>query len=196
MKKFVLALSSSLLIFTAFGQLNKAAIEQQFLVYTHLLMNKSFSKSIDYLNEDFLKIIPKEQLVILMEKTYNNPDLEFNISEPKVLKVDSIKKIGNQYYAKLQYSNMLQMKFKFESAVNKSEEDRSLKDSLTLKALEKNFGSGNVAYNIATHFYEIYVEKNVVANSKDSNHWKFVVVEEKQKPILQKFIPKEFLEFN
>lgn len=65
---------------------------------------------------------------------------------------------------------------------------------LTQKALRVQFGQDNVSYDELTDTYRIFVIKNVVANSIDMHNWTFLVVEEKQKPILEKFIPKEFLE--
>ena len=65
--------------------------------------------------------------------------------------------------------------------------------ALTKKGLENQFGQDNVIYDFSTESYRIFVIKNVIADSKDKNNWTFVVVEDRQKPILEKFMPKELL---
>ena len=194
MKKTLLTLLFVVELFGAYCQDYKEKIEQQFLEYTNFLIKKDFTKSVEYINDDFFKILPKSQMIILIEKTYNNPDLDFKIENPKVLRIDSIKRIGDQNYVKLQYSNILNMKFKESTSDTSDVDERELKKNLIIISLEKQFGTGNVKHNQLTGYYEIYSVKNVIANSKDTNSWKFVTVEEKQKIILENFIPKELLE--
>jgi hypothetical protein len=72
--------------------------------------------------------------------------------------------------------------------------DGQVQDTAATKAaLINQFGENNVTYDTSTDIYNIFVVKDVVANSTDKQHWTFVVVEEKQKLILEKFIPKELL---
>ena len=72
--------------------------------------------------------------------------------------------------------------------------DGKIQDTAATKAaLIKHFGQNNVSYVAANETYKIFVVKDVIANSTDKQSWTFVVVEEKQKPILEKFIPKELL---
>jgi hypothetical protein len=169
------------------GQTYKDDIRTQFLDYTDLLIKKDFSKSIDYLNPDFLKITTKDQLLMVMEKTYNNPSLGFEISKPTIISVDDKTSIDGREYVKFGYSNYLTLHF--------ITEDGKVQDTaLTKKALENQFGQNNVTYNSQTDQYKIQVFKKVIADSKDNEKWTFVVVEEKQKSILEKILPKELLQ--
>ena len=169
-----------------FAQSYKDSIETQFLRYTDLLVKKEFAKSTDYINPGFFKIIPKAQLITVIEKTYNNPALDFKIENPVIVSIGDSKIIDENSFVKLQYSNYLSIHFK--------NDDGGKQDTiLTKKALEAQFGEDNVSYNASTDTYRIFVIKNVIANSIDKRSWTFVVVEEKQKPLLEKFIPKELL---
>ena len=168
-----------------FAQSYKDSIETQFLRYTDLLVKRDFTKSMDYINSGFFKIIPKEQLIIVIEKTYNNPALDFKIENPLIVSISDIKIIDEKSFVKLQYSNYLSMHFKNDGMKQDT--------ALTKKALQSQFGQYNVTYNALIDTYRVFVIKNVIANSIDRRNWTFVVVEEKQKPLLEKFIPKELL---
>lgn len=167
-----------------FAQAYKDSIELQFLRYTESLMQKDFARSTDYMNPGFFKFVPKEQLISLMSQAFNNPDMDFKIEDPKIVSIGSSKTISKQSFVKLQYSNYLSMQFKNSDKSNAE---------LTNQALQGQFGENNVKYDSATNTYKIFVVKNVIANSADNKNWTFVVVEEKQKPLLEKFIPKEML---
>lgn len=111
---FQLILISSLIAFSAslFAQSYKDSIEKQFLSYTHLIVKKEFAKSTDYINSGFFKIIPKAQLAALIEKTYNNPSLDFKIEKPAIVSIGDPKTIDGNNFVKMQYSNYLSMYFK------------------------------------------------------------------------------------
>lgn len=190
MKKSLAKLVLSLLIVLACHQLHaqayKDSIQQQFLRYTLHLMNKEFAQSVDYINPDFFKIVPKAQMIKLIEQVYNSPEIEFVMDSPKIASIEDKVSINNTYYTKLKYSNNLFIKY--------SELTTAAKDTaLMMQMLQQQFGRDQVSYDPATLFYKIGVTKNVVANSKDNQHWTFVVIEEKQKPILEKFLPKQLL---
>lgn len=167
---------------TAFSQAYKDSVKVQFLRYTDLLIKKKFAQSANYMNPGFFKLIPKDQLVAAMEQVFNNPDMEFFMEKPEVIAVGDNKVANNHNYVKLQYSHYLSMRFKEkqDSAVMK-------------KAFGHQFGEKNVTYDAATDTYKIFVVKDVIANSTNQRSWTFVVVEEKQKPMLEQFIPKEVL---
>ncbi|HEX5150082.1 MAG TPA: hypothetical protein VFW07_01470 [Parafilimonas sp.] len=168
------------------AQTYKDDVKTQFLEYTNLLLEKDFEKSTDYLNPAFFKIIPKDQLVKLMEQTYNNPEIDFEIEQPIILTIKDKIKIDGSDYVKFQYSNYLKMRFK-------SEDGERNDTTLTKNALEKQFGHENVTYDAETDFYKILVYKDVIANSLDDKKWTFLVVEDKQKPMLEKILPKGLL---
>ncbi len=192
MKKlfFLLLTCSSLQLF---AQDYKTAVETQFMHYTHALMQKDFKAALEYMNDDFFTFVSKEQMLLVMDKVYNSPEIEFKILNPQVLNVDTLYIIDGIYYVMLRYSNDLEMKFldnsKIQDSMAKAEEN-----SLTLKALQQEFGENNVKHVNEKDLFSIYSAKSVIANSRDLKSWKFIVVEEKQIPLLEKFIPKEILE--
>lgn len=179
-------LLSILLAGPVLGQSYKDSLQAQFMRYTNLLVTKQFGASADFINPNFFKLVPKAQLITLIEKTYNNPAIQFSIENPQVISVGDIQEFGGERYVKLQYSNI--MKMHFNAAEGKVQDTAATK-----AALMKQFGQSHVTYHASTDIYEIFVTKNVIANSRDNQHWTFVVVEERQKSLLEKFIPKELL---
>ncbi len=187
MKKLIILL---FFIFSALGfsQEYSKEVQSQFLDYTNLIINKDFEKAIDqYGNEDFLKLIPKSQLLAAMDQIFNSKEMEFKTFQPTNFVVeDKVFKKNGQSYLKLDYSQRVDMKFN----------SKELKKEQLLPVLQKEFGTDNVSYNEKTSYYEINTRKTAVANSSDEKKWKFTVLEKNQLGLLSQFIPEIFLKEN
>ncbi|MES2448681.1 MAG: hypothetical protein V4546_15940 [Bacteroidota bacterium] len=180
-----------------FGQTDenyKENLNKDFIEYNDLILKQEFEKAMNFMLPIFFEIIPKNQMILLMKQVYNNPDLEFKADKPKDIEYGKPKKIEENYYSKITYS--YDIKMKFNNAEESEDEDRrKLNENLIKLALEKTFGSGNVKFNEKTKFYEIHSIKNAFGISENgTSDWKFVVVEPKQKFILEKILPKELTE--
>ncbi|MEM6379969.1 MAG: hypothetical protein AAF705_17370, partial [Bacteroidota bacterium] len=139
---------------------------------------------------EFFEIVPKDQLIGLMETTFNNPSMEFEIKNPKILNIKDAQEIENKYYALLTYSNQMDMKVLGPQGETGDEKKNRIKT--TQLALEQTFGSENVSYNVETDFFEIQSQKDAYGISKDGEtNWNFLVIEKDQKLILEKLLPKE-----
>ncbi|MDX6182072.1 hypothetical protein SGQ44_14000 [Flavobacterium sp. Fl-77] len=171
----------------------KKAIEKSFTEYLNAIANKEFEKSLDFVVPEFFDIYPKGQMIAVMEQTFNNPAIKFELKDPKILKINDAKKIENKYYSLLSYSH--QMNMKVNEGAEQSEEEKKAQNSLIATSLKEEFGEGNVKYNDTTGFFEIQIEKQVYTISKNSQtDWKFLVIEKKQKAFLEKLLPKELLD--
>ena len=169
----------------AFSQSYSGEIERQFRDYTQLIADKSFEKALDtYVNEDFLNLIPKDQMLQMMDQVFNSKEMEFVTYGPRNLKIqETVLKNGGTNYVKLNYDQRMDMKFN---------SDTLPKEQL-LAALKREFGEDYVKYNEKTLFYEIETHKDAIASSKDLRNWKFTVLEREQMPLLSQFLPKELL---
>lgn len=180
-----------------FGQTDetfKENLNKDFIEYNDLILNQEFEKSMDYMLPEFFEIIPKNQMILLMQQIYNNPDLEFQADKPKDIVYGELNKIEERYYSEITYSYDIKMKFK-NPEESENEEQNDLNKNLLKLTLEKTFGSGNVIFNQETEFYEIHSIKNAFGVSQNGmTDWKFVVIEPKQKFILEKILPKELTE--
>lgn len=180
-----------------FGQTDetfKENLNKDFIEYNDLILNQEFEKSMDYMLPEFFEIIPKNQMILLMQQIYNNPDLEFQADKPKDIVYGELNKIEERYYSEITYSYDIKMKFN-NLEESEDEEQNDLNKNLLKLTLEKTFGSGNVIFNQETEFYEIHSIKNAFGVSQNGmTDWKFVVIEPKQKFILEKILPKELTE--
>ncbi|WP_149025854.1 hypothetical protein [Polaribacter sp. BM10] len=171
----------------------KNELKKEFNDYLSTIVNMEFEKSMEYIVPEFFEIIPKSQMIKVMKMTFNNPDMEFEIKNPKILKVNDKKEIEKKYYSLLTYSNQMNMKIKGEEGETKDE--KTTRINLTKLSLESTFGSENVVYNEKTDFFEIQSQKDVYGISENGEkNWKFLVIEKKQKMILEKLLPKELSE--
>lgn len=183
---FLLLLTSS----SAFAQDYKNNIDTDFTDYVNLLINQDFEKSMDYIPEAFFDILPKETLIAVLKKTFNNHDMQIELKDPKILKIQDVRKIEGKYYSELTYSNIMNMKMIGEE--DESEEDKELRISLTKMAFEKTFDKNNVSYDEETEFFSIYVVKDVYAISNNGEtEWKFLTIEKNQKEVLKTILPKK-----
>ena len=183
---FLLLLTSS----SAFAQDYKNNIDTDFTDYVNLLINQDFEKSMDYIPEAFFDILPKETLIAVLKKTFNNHDMQIELKDPKILKIQDVRKIEGKYYSELTYSNIMNMKMIGEE--DESEEDKELRISLTKRAFEKTFDKNNVSYDEETEFFSIYVVKDVYAISNNGEtEWKFLTIEKNQKEVLKTILPKK-----
>ncbi len=167
-----------------YAQEYKDSIQAQFLRYTESLKNKDYIGSAEYINPNLFKIIPKARLVQAMENAYNNPQLEFDMKEAKIVSIDDSREIKGEHYAKFRYSNYLVIRYK-----EQDDEERDVEEEM--ESFQSTFGEKNVTYDADADSYTVFVTKEVIANSKDLRRWTFVVLEDRQKPMLEKFIPKE-----
>lgn len=174
-----------------YAQAVNETIEKQFTEYSQLVIDKEFDKALNYAPEEIFEVIPREQMVKMMEMVLSSSDFEYKATLPKVLSISDLIKIEEVNYVKIKTSSEVEMKF----SELEEDEDREMNIPLYKLSFEKKFGVGNVKYNEETHFFEINATKNAIAKSNDLKEWKFVIVEnDNQKLILERFIPKELFE--
>ncbi|PKG42629.1 hypothetical protein [Psychroflexus sp. MES1-P1E] len=191
-KKLLILLSLTISTF-GISQDYKKNIESEFTEYINSIVNMEFEKSMEYMTPELFEIVPKSQWIKIMEQGFNNPEMEFEIINPKILTINDSQKIENKYYSLLTYSNQINMKIYGQES--ESEDEKTMRINLAKMSLEQNFGSQNVVYNEKTEFFEIQSQKDVYGISKNGEtDWKFLVLEKKQKAILDKILPKELSE--
>lgn len=184
MNKFLLLLSFIFFV-PFFGQNFKTDIENQFKEYNTLIASHQYEKALDlYGNEDFLKLFPLKDLVVIMEQTLNDPEIDLILIAPTNIVIsDAVIEEKEKKFVKLNYQQKLEMKFK----------ENSLDEKELLAIFKGTFGEEHVKYNEKTNFFLIETFKTAIASSLDLKNWKFTVVEKKQIPMLRSFIPEQFL---
>ena len=175
---------------TAFAQATEN-IKKDFLTYNRLIATKDYTASLKYIPKEVFEIVPEEQMIKLMEQTMNNPDMQFEIKGTNVLTIDSVKKINNKYYSILTYIINLRMRFKDS---NDKPDTANAKEKLSYikMALQNTFGADNVKLDTITGWFDIVANKKACAISANGlNNWTFMVLESKQRLLVDKVLPKE-----
>jgi len=190
MKNISLALILSLLCSSfLFSQSNQSAGDA-FMDYQKLITNQQFEESLDYIYPKLFTLMSKEQMLKVLKATVNNPLLEVEFGEFKLLKAGAPQKIENQYYSLIDYSVVIKMKVK-----TKNEKQRETMNNRMLLGLQKQFGEENVSLNRVTGYFEVKSEKKAVAISKDGkSKWTFLTVEPNQKLMMEKILPSSVVE--
>lgn len=175
--------------FSLFSQDYKQNIEKEFSDYLETIVNKDFEKSVGYILPEFFEIVPKDQMIQIMEQSFNNPEMEISLKDPKILNIEDKQHIEDQYYALLSYSNTMIIKF-----IDEEEESQEFTNAIK-QSFDQTFGSENVKYNEESGSFEIYSVKKVCAISEDGKSaWKFLVLEKNQKEILKRILPQSIIE--
>jgi hypothetical protein len=184
MKKVFLLLSFIFCV-PFFAQNINTEIETEFKDYNSLISTHQFEKALEvYGNEDFLKLFPRADLVAMMDKSFNNPDVLLKLLSPtNIIISDATVEDKGKKFVKIDFQQSLEMKF--------IAQDMSADQLLTI--LKSSFGNDHVKYDDKTEYFLIETFKTAVASSIDLKSWKFMVLEKKQIPILLGFIPMQFL---
>lgn len=176
--------------FVATAQDYKENIKVEFGDYLISIANKDFEKSMTYISDEFFEIVPKEQMISLMDQTFNNPEVSFEIKDPKVGVVEDSQQINDKHYSLLNYSNYLLIRFP--GPPDETKEAKEIRRTQMEEGLNRSFGKENVNYKEKEDRYEVFSEKQAYAISTNgTTNWKFIVVDKEQKDLLQRLLPKE-----
>lgn len=178
---------------TGFSQDYKNNITTDFSEYLTSIVEGDYEKAVSFIDDDLFELIPKEQIIVLMEQTMNNPEISFAIKDPKILSVGDTEHIEGRHYSLIVFSN--NMHINFQSPDEETTEEHKTRIQLLTLSFQNNFGADNVQYNAGKDSFIIYVEKEAFAISANGETaWKFLVLERDQKILLEKLLPGRLLE--
>lgn len=192
MRSYCWVLVVFLFSISGFGQTYKDEISNDFGKYLKLVEEREFEKSMDYLLPEFFDIYPRDMVVKMMISVFNIPNVEIEMKDSKIIAVSDRRETKGKFYAVMDYSNQLNMRIKVDK--KETSDEKKLRVLGALLGLEDKFGKEHVKYNEETDFFEILAIKKGVAVSTDGDvNWKFLTVEERQLPLLEKLLPKAIL---
>lgn len=190
MKK-VLLFAFLLLSITTFNAQNKL-IKERFITMQQALLDKDFQKSLQFTAEELFEIVPKEQLVAVMEATFNNPKMQIESELPKVLDISEVFQVKNKYYSILKITGNQKIRVLDDDNKALGLDDRLLY-ALKLK-FDQQYGAENVKFNEETKFFNVKVDQTIVAISYDgTTEWKYLAIDSLNLDIITKLLPQEVL---
>lgn len=190
MKK-VLLFAFLLLSITNFNAQNKL-IKERFITMQQALLDKDFQKSLQFTAEELFEIVPKEQLVAVMEATFNNPKMQIESELPKVLDISEVFQVKNKFYSILKITGNQKIRVLDDDNKALGLDDRLLY-ALKLK-FDQQYGAENVKFNEETKFFNVKVDQAIVAISYDgTTEWKYLAIDSLNLDIITKLLPQEVL---
>lgn len=173
-------------------QVFKKEIEIEFQKYLDAIFKKDFVKSLEYIDEELFKHVPKEDMLKFFEDYYNDPELSVALQESAIINISNLKKIDSKKYSYVEYKLVLHL-------VLIKEDEESIEEfkerTIDIKSgFEEIFGTENFEYIEELDYFKVSsFEKAIAINKSNSITWKFIVYDEEELLLLNKIIPNELL---
>jgi len=160
-------------------------VEVDYINCHKLISEKNFEAALYYMNDDLLRLVPKEKLINQFQQSFNKKGVTFNSNAPKIKNKTAVKLIGEDYYIKFTAESILEVS---DSSIGNNE----IKEYSNY--IEKVYGIGNVTYNENNNTFIILVNKFVIGKfSSNQKNWKFITTSDKTKFEKMKFLPQEVI---
>ncbi|MDP5101567.1 MAG: hypothetical protein NWQ09_09585 [Nonlabens sp.] len=162
-------------------------LKEQFTHYSQLVMDGAYDTALDYSPEEIFTIVPRSLLINVMEKTMNDPEMEFGLFLPEYTTFEKPFEDKGIIYQVFYYKQRISLKFIETPDEENTEESIDFSNKLRLEMFTSIYGEGNVIYDAATVSYKINTVKTALAINKDgASHLYFAVIEEERKELMQK----------
>lgn len=183
---FLLFLILSVLAFSqAKANPEDAAIKKSLVYFVNSIKDKKIEQGVSCIYPKSFTVVPREQMIQLLNMTYNNPFMKIEMSEVKVGNNEKPQQIGGEYFSIVPYS----MKLKCNVGSMNEEMKKKISSLLVSK-----YGKNNVKYSAEEGSFLINAGMRACAVSTNRKSWKFVILEKEYKSQLVKVLPKQVLD--
>lgn len=168
-------------------------IEKGFVEMQSAIMNKDFKKSVEYIADELFKVIPKDQLISVLELTFNNPQMEIELSLPENISISIPMKEGGKYYSILSFPSIQKIRLLDPNGLPLSKDDEKVISMRS--AFESVAGADNVTFDDESMFFTVIIDQKAVAiseNGKDG--WKYMNFDKSQATLFEQLLPKTVIE--
>ncbi|MFZ4928181.1 hypothetical protein [Chryseobacterium sp. Mn2064] len=181
----------SLFSVLSFGQTKKvdyeAGIKRDFTSFFKNIKDRNIEKAVDFIYPRYLNITDRQQMVIVLNLSYNNPILITDVQELKINHIEKPELIDGEYFSVTDYT--LDMKLKVDwKVINDPEAARPMINDKIIT----QYGKDHVAYFSDGDYYSVHAQMKACAVSKNEKEWKFLLVEENNKPV--NILPQKVLD--
>jgi hypothetical protein len=166
------------------------SLEQRLAEFMEVNDNMDLDKVLDYSYPKLFTIVPRADLEKAMKDGFNNEEVKVELDSLQVIKVHPIFEEGKGSYAKVDYSMVMIMKFKQDSAAT----DNSETNEMIRASMAQKYGEENVTMDNATGILRIRMTTPLVAaKDEHSKDWTFVNLKEED-AMINKLFSKEILD--
>jgi hypothetical protein len=157
----------------------------------YLVANKqlNFEKLMGYIHPKLFEIVPKEQMIQVMESVFDNPQMAISMDSLSVIGMSEGFNFKGAQYRKVDYYLGMSLRFKDTALLN--EKDRI---PLMEEQMKTQFGAEHAKYIAAENRLAVDARKVMFA-IKDNirSQWMFLGYEPKQAELMKRLIPPEVL---
>lgn len=177
------------LVLTSEAQVAKKEIKDGFIEMQAAIAEKDFTKSIEYTADELFTLVPKDQMLVILETTFNNPQMEIVAGIPEVLSISEPEKEGEKFYAIIESEGIQKMRM-FNQEGQPEPKGSEIVNSLQAN-FESVFGAENVSFDEKTNFFKINViQKSVAISSDGKTGWKYLAIDKSQFAMLSQLLPE------
>ncbi|TDL99455.1 MAG: hypothetical protein C4K58_06020 [Flavobacteriaceae bacterium] len=150
------------------------------------MKDKDFDALMEYSYPKIFDHVTKEQMIGVLEETYNNPELEIDVLyQDKINSIGQIRQIEDYYYSLINYEYQLLVSNDFSSK----------KIQKRFHALlNETYGSENVTFNPSTNKYTVNIVRNGYACSKNKSSWSFIEIDMEKIEFYKLILPEELVD--
>ena len=168
-------------------------IEKGFVEMQSAIMNKDFKKSVEYIADELFKVIPKDQLISVLELTFNNPQMEIELSLPENISISIQMKEGGKYYSILSFPSIQKIRLLDPNGLPLSKDDEKVISMRS--AFESVAGADNVTFDDESMFFTVIIDQKAVAISENGKvGWKYMNFDKSQATLFEQLLPKTVIE--
>lgn len=168
-------------------------ITVDFNSYLNSLDNKNFENSIEFLPTELFDLITKEQMLSVLEESFNNPQIIISYETPKILSIKNPIEYQEKTYVLMEYEATLMIKFVLDIAIE-SKEEKEDQLNLQINNMKETFGEEFVKFDRETETFSVYEKKSAYGILyKNDPEWNFLVIDESSQLLIDKIIPAEIL---
>lgn len=159
-------------------------IKKSLAYFANSIMAKKMNQAVDSIYPKYFTLISKEQMIQILEMTYNNPLLKIDMQDLNFGNIEKPELINGEYFSLTNYGFTLQCDV---SAMNEEMQN------IIANAMKTKYGKNNIK-SVKKGVYIIDAKMRACAISKDKKYWKFLILDEKYKPQLVEILPKKILD--
>lgn len=182
---FLFVLLSCLSFAQAKAHPDEPAIRKSLTYFVNSIKARQIDRAVSCIYPKFFTVVPKDQMTLLLNMTYNNPFMKVEVQNLQVASVEKPELISGEYFSIASYF------LKLKCNVSSMNDDMKKKISTVLIG---KYGKNNVKYLTNEGTYLINAHMKACAVSKDRKYWKFVILEKEYKSQLVKVLPKKILD--
>jgi len=173
----------------------KESLEAALDTYIEVTEAMDFAKIMDYMPPKFFEKFPKEQMMKVMEQSFNNPNVKLNMDSFRIVHIHPFLEIEQGKYTLVDYAFRMHMQMTEPLEEGETEEDKKEQMGFMKSMLEMQHGEGSVLLEEESSTFIINVETTMYAISEpEYEGWKFIEKKEKVPGLLDSILPKEAIE--